>query len=103
MLLAAVYKCPQNMERHRHHNALFLTNKIILVGDPKAKHQLWNSEVLNPSGLKLLELFVSSNLESSAPHYTSDGRDDVPDIVVHQDVRLSEVTVTDQLPIMFSI
>jgi hypothetical protein len=91
---------------------LFFTNKTILVGDPKAKHQLWNSKVSYPSGTKLLELFVSSSFEISAPpcstHYTSDGRDDVPDIVVHQGVRLSEVSVTDildtvQLPIIFSI
>jgi hypothetical protein len=41
-------------------------------------------------------------------HYTPDGRDDVLDTVVHQNVRLSEVTVTDildsdHLPIIFSI
>jgi hypothetical protein len=41
-------------------------------------------------------------------HYKPDGRGDVLDTVVHQNVQLSEVTVTDTLdsnhvPIMFSI
>jgi hypothetical protein len=65
-------------------------------------------------GLKLLELFIGSNFKISIPqcpaHYTPDGTDDVLDIVVHQKVQLSEVTVTDildsdHLPelIMFSI
>jgi hypothetical protein len=64
------------------------------------------------SDLKIMELFVSSNFEISAPqcpvHYTHDGRGDVLESVVHQNVRLSEVIVTDildspHLPIMFSI
>jgi hypothetical protein len=68
--------------------------------------------VSNPSGSKLLELFVISNFKISAPqcstHYTPDGRGDVLDTVVHQNVRQSEVIVTDildsnHLPIMFSI
>jgi hypothetical protein len=41
-------------------------------------------------------------------HCTSDGRGDVLDIVVHQNVRLSQIIVTDildsdHLPIMFTI
>jgi hypothetical protein len=41
-------------------------------------------------------------------HYTPDGRGNVLNIVVHQNIRLSEVIVTDildsnHLPIMFSI
>jgi hypothetical protein len=51
--------------------------------------------------MKLLELFLSSNFEISAPqcsaHYTPDGRGDVLDIVVHQSVQLSEVIVIDVL------
>jgi hypothetical protein len=59
-----------------------------------------------------LELFVSSNFEISAPPYstrhTPDGKGDVLHIVVHENVRLSEVIVTDflgsdRLPIKFSI
>jgi hypothetical protein len=65
-----------------------------------------------PLGLNLLKLFVSSNFEISAPecstHSTPDGKGDVLDIVVHQNIRLSEVTATqildsDQLRIMFII
>jgi hypothetical protein len=76
-------------------------HKSILEGDLKEKHPVWKSEVSDPSGLKFLELFVSSNFEISTPqcsiHYTYDGRNDVLDIVVHQNVRLSEVIVTDIL------
>jgi hypothetical protein len=77
-----------------------------------AKHPVWNSNVSNTSGLQLLELFVSSNFEISTPqcstHCTPDGRGDTLDIVVYQNVRLSEVIVSDildsdHLPIMFSI
>jgi hypothetical protein len=59
-----------------------------------------------------MELFVSFNLEISAPqcstHYVLRGRGDVLDIVVQQNIRLSEVIVTnilhsDHLPVMFSI
>jgi hypothetical protein len=62
--------------------------------------------------LKLLELTISPNFVISAPqcstHCTPDGRGDVLDIVVHQNVLLSEVIVTnilgsDNLPIIFSI
>jgi hypothetical protein len=35
-------------------------NKSILAGDLKAKHPVWNSKVSKPSGLKLLELFISN-------------------------------------------
>jgi hypothetical protein len=31
--------------------------RLILAGDLNAKHPLWNSEVSNPSGEKLLDLF----------------------------------------------
>jgi hypothetical protein len=76
-------------------------NKFILAGDLHAKHPIWNGQVSDSSGLKLLELFVSSNFEISTPqcptHYTPDGRADVFDIVVHQNVRLSEFNVTGLL------
>jgi hypothetical protein len=87
-------------------------NKSILAGQLNTKHHLWNSKVPTPSDLKLLELFVSSDFEISAPqcctHYTPDDRGDVLDIVVHQNVRLSEVIVTDipdsdHITVMFSI
>jgi hypothetical protein len=87
-------------------------NKSFLTIDPNTKHSICNSKASNPSGLKLLEIFLSSNFESPTPqcstHCTPDGRGDVLDIVVHQNDRLSEFIVTDvldsgHLPIMLSI
>jgi hypothetical protein len=83
-----------------------------LAGDLNAKPPVWNSKVSNPSGLKRLGLFVNFNFEISAPqhptHFVPNGRGDVRDIVVHKDVRHSEVSVldikdSDHLPIMFCI
>jgi hypothetical protein len=83
-----------------------------LAGDLNAKHPVWNTKVSNPSGLKHLDLSVNCNFGISAPQYPTDfvpnGRGDVLDIVVHKDVRLSEVRVldimdSDHLPIMFCI
>jgi hypothetical protein len=42
---------------------LAATCKPILAGDLKAKHPVWNSKISNPSDLKILALFVSSNFE----------------------------------------
>jgi hypothetical protein len=76
-----------------------------------AKHPVWNSKVSNPSGLKLLNLFVNCNCEISAPqhptHFVPNGRGDVLDIVVRKGVQLSEVRLldimdSDHLPITFS-
>jgi hypothetical protein len=83
-----------------------------LAGDLNAKHPVWNSKVSNPLGLKFLDLFVNCNFEISAPqhptHFVSNGRSDVLDIVVHNDVRLSEFRVldimdSDHIPTMFCI
>jgi hypothetical protein len=56
-------------------------NKSIVAGDLNAKLPVWNSEVSNISGLKILALFVSSYFEISAPQcstrFTTDGRGDV--------------------------
>jgi hypothetical protein len=41
-------------------------NESILAGDLNAKHPVWYRKFLNPSGLKLLELFISSYFEISA-------------------------------------
>jgi hypothetical protein len=113
MFRAAVYKSPQRLCSDTDITELLgFRNKFILAGDLNAKHPLWNSTVSTPSGLKFLELFVNYNFDISAPqrstHYTPDGRDDVLNIIVHQNVRLSEVIVSDildsdHLPIMFSI
>jgi hypothetical protein len=76
MFLAAVYKSPQRLQCSA--ELLGFRNKSILQGDLDAKHPVWNSEVSNPSYLKLLELFVISNFDISASqcstHYTPDGR-----------------------------
>jgi hypothetical protein len=112
MLLAAVYKSPQMPWSDADITELLgFRNKAILPGDLNAKHPVWNSEFSDPSGLKLLELFCS-NFEILAPqcstHYTSDGRGDVLNITVHQNIRLSEIIVTnildsDYLPVMSGI
>jgi hypothetical protein len=77
-----------------------------------AKHSVWDSKISNPLCLKLLQLFVSFHLEIPAPqccmHYTPDGRGDFLDILVRQNVRLTEIFVTDvlnsdHLPVMFNI
>jgi hypothetical protein len=103
MFLASVYKSLRSLWSIIDNTGLLgFRNKSILAGDLNVKHPVWNSKVSNPSGLKLLELFVRSNFEISAPkcctHYTSDGTGDVPDVVVHQNARLSEVIVTDTWP-----
>jgi hypothetical protein len=113
MLLAAVYKSPQRIWIDIDiRELLCFRNKTILAGDLNAKHPVWNNEVSNPSGLKLLELFLTSNFEISTPqcptHYTPDGKGDVLDIVVHQNIRLLQVIVTDilnsdHISIMFTI
>jgi hypothetical protein len=86
--------------------------KSVLAGDLNAKHPFWDSSVSDLSGKKLLDLFDTSDFEILAPqcctHYSPAGNGDVLDIVVHQNVRLSEVIVSDvldsdHLPIVFPI
>jgi hypothetical protein len=91
IFLAAVYISPQRLWSDADVTELLgFRNKSNLAGDLNVKHTVWNSKVPNPSGLKLLELFVSSDFEISAPQcstpYTPDGTGDVLDIVVYQDV-----------------
>jgi hypothetical protein len=60
MLLEAVYKSLQKLWTDTDITELLgFRKKSILVGDLND----WNSKVSNPSGLKLLELFLSSNFE----------------------------------------
>jgi hypothetical protein len=113
MLLAFVYKSPLRAWRDADITELVnFRTKSILAGNLNAKHPVWNSKVSNSSGLKLLDLFVNSNFEISGPqhptYFVSDGRGDVLGIVIHKDVRLSDVRVldimdSDHLPIMFCI
>jgi hypothetical protein len=60
----------------------------------------------------MLQLCDRSDFEISAPqyptHYSHEGNGDVLDIVVHKNIRLSDVTVSDildsdHLPIMFHV
>jgi hypothetical protein len=104
LLLTAVYKPPGKAWRDA--DIIELLNfrrKSVLAGDLNAKHPFWNSTVSNPSGKKLLDLFNTNDFEISAPqcptHYSPAGNGDVLDtrIVVHQNVRLSKVIVSDVL------
>jgi hypothetical protein len=113
VLLAAVYRSPRRAWSDADIIELLgSTNKSILASDLNAKNPFWNSAVSNPSGEKLLELFDRRDFEITAPqtptHYSPTGNGDVLDIVVHQNVRLSEVIVSDildsdHLPIIFHI
>jgi hypothetical protein len=72
-----------------------------LAGDPNTKQSFWNSGVSNPSGGNLAALFDSKEFEVSATqcpnHYSPVGNGDVLDIVVYQNIRVSDVTVSDIL------
>jgi hypothetical protein len=83
-----------------------------LAVDLNAKNQFWNSADSNPSGDKLLYLFDVNQFEISAPqcptHYSPSRNGDMLDIVVNQNIRASDVIVSDildsdHLPILFHI
>jgi hypothetical protein len=83
-----------------------------LSADLNAKNPFWNSTVSNPSDDKLLYLFDVNQFEISAPqcptHYSPIGNGDVLDTVVHQNIRMSNVIVSDildsdHLPVIFHI
>jgi hypothetical protein len=91
---------------------LSFRHKSLLARDLNAKYPFLNSVVSNPSGVKLLNLLHIHEFEISAPqcptHYSPTGNGDVLDIVVHKNVQLSEVTVSDildsdHLPIVFHL
>jgi hypothetical protein len=77
---------------------LSLWSKSLLIGDPKSKNPALNSQVSNPSGEKLFELFNNNDFHISvpqhSPHYTSQGTGDVFDIVLNKHVRLSDVIIS---------
>jgi hypothetical protein len=100
MLLASVYQFQLRARRDADiRQILNLRKKSILAGDLNAEYSVRNSNVSNPSGLKLLDLFTNYDFEISAPqhptHFVPDVKVDVLDIVVHKDVGLSEVRVMD--------
>jgi hypothetical protein len=100
--LAAVYKspCPVWGEADIS-EVLSLRYKSILAGDLNAKHHFWNSAVSNPSGEKLVALYYlneSEILASQCPTHISPARNgDILNIVIHQNVRLLGVIVSDVL------
>jgi hypothetical protein len=72
----------------------------------------WNSRVSNPSGEKFLDLFDMNDFEISATqcptHYSHAGNNDVLEIMVHKNIRVSDVIVSDildsdHLPLVFHI
>jgi hypothetical protein len=70
ILLASVYKSPLRAWRDPDITELInFRTKSILAGDLNAKHPVWNSKFSNPSGLKLLDSFINSNFEISAPQH----------------------------------
>jgi hypothetical protein len=76
-------------------------HKPSLANDVKAKHPLCNSAVSNPSCENTLDLFVSNEFETSAPqcqtYYYPVGNGDVPGTVMHENVLLWDIIVSDIL------
>jgi hypothetical protein len=100
ILLASVYKSLGRAWSDADLTELLsFTRESILAGDLNAKHPFWSSAVSNPSGEKLMSLFDFSAFEISAPqcpnHYSHAGNCEVLDIVVHQNIRVADVTVSD--------
>jgi hypothetical protein len=84
----------------------------MLTGNLNAEHPFWNFAVSNPSGEKLTALFYLNGFEISASlyptHYCPAGNSDVLHIVIHHNIRVSNVIVSDnlnsdRLPIIFRI
>jgi hypothetical protein len=113
ILLAAVYQSPGRKWIDADIAELKnLRHKCILPGHLNAKHPSWNSAVSNTSSEKLLQFFDRYDFKISAPkwptHYSPGGSGDVLDIVVHKNIRLSKIIVSDildsdHLPIIFHI
>jgi hypothetical protein len=111
ILLAAVYRSPVKDWCDTDINELLsIRNKTVLAGDLNARHPVWNSQISNRSGRRLLKLQDNNDFQISAPwcptHYTPYGNGDVLDIVVHENVRVSDVNIleildSDHLPILF--
>jgi hypothetical protein len=88
------------------------SHKSLLARDLNAKHPFWNSADYKYSGAKLLSLLLINEFEMSAPqcptHYSPEGNGDAFEIVVHKNVRLSEIIVShildsDHLPIVLHL
>jgi hypothetical protein len=93
ILLTAVYKSPGHAWIYAHITELLsFRRKSILTGDLNVKHPLWNNEVSNPSGEKLLGLSDVNEFKMSAPqcptHYSLVGDGDVINIAIHQNIKI---------------
>jgi hypothetical protein len=81
-------------------NLLSFRNKYLLADDQNVKKPVWDIQVSNPSGKKLLELF-DNYCQISAPqyptHYTTQGNDDMVNILLHKSVQLSDAIVSNIL------
>jgi hypothetical protein len=100
VLLAAVCKSPGHAWNDTDITEfLSFRHKSVLAEDLNAKYPFWNSVVSCPSGTKLLNLLHINEFEISArqcpTHYSPAGNGDVLDIVMHKNVRLSEIIVSD--------
>jgi hypothetical protein len=113
LLFAAVCKSPGHAWNDKDITEPWsFRHKALLAGDLNAKHPFLSSVVSNPSGAKLLNLLHINYFEISAPqcpiHFPPTGNGDVLEIVLHKNVRLSEVIVSeildpDRLPIVFHL
>jgi hypothetical protein len=109
ILLAAVYRYPIKDWCDTDINELIsIGNKAVLAGDLNTKRPVWNSQISNRSGRRLLKLQDDFQTTASRypTHYTPYGNGDVLDIVVHKHVRISDVNVleildTDTLAVLF--
>jgi hypothetical protein len=83
------------------HQATPSMMQTLLEGDLNARHPFWNSIVSNPSCAIVQNLLYMNESEISAPQWPNPcsptGNSDVLDIVVHKNVRLSEVIVSEML------
>jgi hypothetical protein len=100
VLLAAVCKSPGHAWNDADITELLsFRHKSLPAGNLNAKHPFWNSAISNTSGAKLLNLLHVNEIEISGPqcptHYSPAGNGDVLDIFVHENVRLSEIIVSD--------
>jgi hypothetical protein len=102
VLVAAVHRSPG----HAWNDAdiadlLSFRHKLPLARDLNAKHPFWNSLLSNISGVKLLKLLHINEFEISGTqcltHCSPAGNGDVLGIVVHKNVRLSDITLCDNL------
>jgi hypothetical protein len=111
VLLAAVCRSPGHAWNDTDITELLsFRHKSLLAEYLNAKHQFWNIIVPKTSATKHLNLLHINEFEISAPqcptNYSPTGNGDVLDIVVHKNVLLLEIIVSDildsdHLPIVF--